>query len=184
MRGVVTLAAAAGIPMVTASGQPFPGAAVIQALAFVLAIGTLVLQSPTLPPLIRKLRISAPEEQQRQSEAVRKARKIARDATNRALAQVMKHPPEGADPAMMERFAARMRTVMTERQRGADAEAVEAMQSSGARSTIRVVRQEMLAAQRKALIQARDERKLDDDVLRRELERLDYEEAAAAAAMD
>lgn len=183
MRGVVTLAAAAGIPMVTSAGKPFPGAAVIQALAFVLAIGTLVLQSPTLPMLIRKLRISAPEEQRRQSEAVRKARKIAREATNRAIAQVVKHPPEGADPGMIQRFADRMRTATADRQRGADAEAVEAMQSPGARETVRVVRQELLAAQRKALIRARDERKLDDDVLRRELERLDYEEAAATALL-
>ncbi|WP_246281692.1 Na+/H+ antiporter [Fodinicola acaciae] len=184
MRGVVTLAAAAGIPTVIANGQPFPGRALIQALAFVLAIGTLLAQSPTLPMLIRRLRISAPEEQRRQSEAVRKARKIARDATSRALAQAMKHPPEGADPKMMERFASRMRAALAERQRGSDADAVEAAENSTARATMWVVRQELLAAQRKALIRARDERKLDDDVLRRELERLDYEEAAAATSME
>ncbi|HJP75028.1 MAG TPA: hypothetical protein VJ914_12200 [Pseudonocardiaceae bacterium] len=37
----------------------------------------------------------------------------------------------------------------------------------------------MLAAQRRALTEARDKGELDDDVTRRELERLDYEEAAA-----
>ena len=42
MRGVVTLAAAAGIPLTLHDGTPFPGRPEIQAIAFVVAIGTLL----------------------------------------------------------------------------------------------------------------------------------------------
>ena len=49
MRGVVTLAAAAAIPATTVTGAPFPERATIQAIAFVVAIGTLLIQGWTLP---------------------------------------------------------------------------------------------------------------------------------------
>ena len=62
MRGVVTLAAAAGVPLVTASGSPFPGRDVIQVVAFVVTIGTLLIQGLTLPWLIRRLKISDAKE--------------------------------------------------------------------------------------------------------------------------
>ena len=51
MRGVVTLAAAAAIPPTTVTGEPFPERATIQAIAFVVAIGTLLIQGWTLPTL-------------------------------------------------------------------------------------------------------------------------------------
>ncbi|MDJ0112364.1 cation:proton antiporter, partial [Rhodococcus erythropolis] len=54
MRGVVTLAAAGGIPFALSSGEPFPGRGVIQAIAFIVAVGTLLIQGSTLPFLIRR----------------------------------------------------------------------------------------------------------------------------------
>ena len=57
MRGVVTLAAAAAIPVTTATGEPFPERATIQAIAFVVSVGTLLMQGWTLPLLIRRLRL-------------------------------------------------------------------------------------------------------------------------------
>jgi monovalent cation/hydrogen antiporter len=62
MRGIVTLAAAAAIPATTASGEPFPGREQIQFVAFIVAIGTLVIQGFTLPYLSRKLAIDTTEE--------------------------------------------------------------------------------------------------------------------------
>ena len=41
------------------SGEPFPERATIQAIAFVVAVGTLLLQGWTLPPLIRRLEPAA-----------------------------------------------------------------------------------------------------------------------------
>ena len=44
MRGVVTLAAAAAIPATTVDGEPFPERSMIQAIAFVVSVGTLLIQ--------------------------------------------------------------------------------------------------------------------------------------------
>jgi len=52
---VVTLAAASGIPLMSVDGQPFPERATIQAIAFAVSVGTLLLQGWTLPLLIRWL---------------------------------------------------------------------------------------------------------------------------------
>lgn len=55
MRGVVTLAAAVSIPLVTTSGKEVPARDVMFLIAFVVTVGTLLLQGLTLPWLIRKL---------------------------------------------------------------------------------------------------------------------------------
>lgn len=56
MRGIVTLAAAASIPLTTETG-PFPGRETIQFVAFTVAIGTLLIQGLTLPWLARRVNI-------------------------------------------------------------------------------------------------------------------------------
>jgi CPA1 family monovalent cation:H+ antiporter len=62
MRGVVTLAAANAIPVRADDGVLIPGRATIQLAAYMVAIGTLLLQGLTLPGLIRRLRISNADE--------------------------------------------------------------------------------------------------------------------------
>ncbi|GAA1662767.1 cation:proton antiporter [Fodinicola feengrottensis] len=180
MRGVVTLAAAAGVPAL-AGGLSFPQRDLIQALAFVIALGTLLIQTPTLPLLIRRLHISAPEEQRREAEGIRRAHEISREATHQAARKVLESPPEGADPGVLAQYADKLAAAAAERRKADDEDdAVDsAVMSDSARATIRVVRQELLAAQRRALVRARDNWELDDDVVRRQLERLDLEEAAA-----
>ncbi len=183
MRGVVTLAAAAGVPAVTASGEPFPGRTAIQTLAFVVAVGSLLIQAPTLPFLVRSLNISADAEEEAEAEEVRRARRMARSAAEQALRGMIDHPPPGADPAVLATMRDRFAEAMRARQSAddLDAEVEEAEHAPVVRETMLAVRRELLAAQRRALTEARDAGELDDEVMRRELERLDYEEAAAAA---
>ncbi len=69
MRGVVSLAAALSIPLITGTGQPFPHRNLILFITFVVILVTLVLQGLTLPWLIRILKIedrhtTIPEQQQ------------------------------------------------------------------------------------------------------------------------
>jgi CPA1 family monovalent cation:H+ antiporter len=175
MRGVVTLAAAAGIP------SSFPHRDVIQALAFVVAAGTLLVQGPTLPPLIRALRISAPEERRAEAESVHTARQIIRTATENTMTELFANPPEGVDRTLLSRYQERLRALLDSRRSTDDAEQETVAEQAGSplRETTRTLRRTMLAAQRQALMQARDKGELDEDVTRRELERLDYEEAAA-----
>ncbi|MFF5080493.1 cation:proton antiporter [Actinoplanes sp. NPDC000266] len=56
MRGILTLAAAAGIPEHTDSGAPFPGRDAIQAIALIVTLGTLLIQGTTISWLARKLK--------------------------------------------------------------------------------------------------------------------------------
>ncbi|GAB3867055.1 Na+/H+ antiporter [Hymenobacter segetis] len=55
MRGVVSLAAALSIPLLTPQGQPFPYRNLILFITFVVILVTLVFQGLTLPWLIRKV---------------------------------------------------------------------------------------------------------------------------------
>jgi len=54
MRGIVTLAGALAIPLLTGAGQPFPGRALILYLAFTTIVITLVGQGLTLPWIVRR----------------------------------------------------------------------------------------------------------------------------------
>ncbi|MBO2012323.1 Na+/H+ antiporter [Hymenobacter negativus] len=69
MRGVVSLASALSIPLLTPQGLPFPYRNLILFITFVVILVTLVFQGLTLPWLIRKVDLGAryvtiPEEQQ------------------------------------------------------------------------------------------------------------------------
>ena len=57
MRGVVSLAAALSVPLVTKGGQPFPYRELILFITFIVILVTLVLQGLTLPWVIRKVKI-------------------------------------------------------------------------------------------------------------------------------
>lgn len=58
MRGVVSLAAALSIPLLTDEGQPFPYRNLILFITFVVILVTLVFQGLTLPWLIRKMNLT------------------------------------------------------------------------------------------------------------------------------
>lgn len=169
MRGVVTLAAAAGIPLVTSTGAAFPGRDVIQVVAFVVTIGTLLIQGLSLPWLIRTLKIADPKEALKRERETQLAEGIARRATIEAVEafrdrQRDEQPKRVAD-TMLQRISAMQPT-----QSGDGATDGQAVMTELAG--------EMLAARRAAVVKARDERKLDDEVMREVLEHMDFEEAA------
>jgi CPA1 family monovalent cation:H+ antiporter len=58
MRGVISLAVALSLPLVTASGEPFPGRELIVFIAFTVILVTLIGQGLTLPLLIRVLGVN------------------------------------------------------------------------------------------------------------------------------
>ncbi|MET0954488.1 MAG: sodium:proton antiporter [Cryobacterium sp.] len=77
MRGIITLAAAGGIPLTIASGAPFPGRTIIQTVAFIVAVGTLLLQGSTLPWLAKRLKIDTTAEDAEVEEGRTAARAVA-----------------------------------------------------------------------------------------------------------
>ena len=83
MRGVVSLAAAFGVPMTTLSGAPFPGRPQLVFLTFVVVIGTLLLHGLTLPWLIRRLGVQGDEARTDAIAAAAAQDKAARAAADR-----------------------------------------------------------------------------------------------------
>ncbi|MFE0738234.1 Na+/H+ antiporter [Streptomyces sp. NPDC058855] len=175
MRGVVSLAIAFSIPAVT-GGEEFPARNLVLFLTFTTVIGTLVVQGLTLPPLIRSLKLPGRDrhaetlaEAQAQSEASRAAEErldaLLADARNTL-------------PGPLEQ---RLRTVL-ERRRNAVWErlgAVNETTGETADDTYRRLSREMIDAEREVFVKLRDERRIDDEMLRNLLRRLDLEEAAA-----
>jgi CPA1 family monovalent cation:H+ antiporter len=177
MRGVVTLAAAAGVPMLLANGQPFPGRAEIQAIAFIVAVGTLLVQGLTLPALIRALKLSDPKQDAYDREQTALARKVAEDASKKEFATFMESPPDGMPPELLERVEALVARQSDDAERAPDPTEGEFGQAFGA------LYRRVLQAQRTAVVAERDANKLDDDAAREFLEQLDYQEAAIVSRL-
>jgi monovalent cation/hydrogen antiporter len=178
MRGVVTLAAAAAIPTMTEAGEPFPERATIQAIAFVVSVGTLLIQGATLPLLISRLRLSE-DDTANEREETPKAERVVHDAADEVLAEFRANPPEGLDP----RVLLEIRTTVARQSQDADE-----MPDPGAH-TLRAevfagLYRDVLAAQRAALIAERDQGQLEDEAARAMLDRLDLQEAGVSARLE
>jgi Na+/H+ antiporter len=175
MRGVVSLAAAFGVPLTTMSGAPFPGRPQLVFLTFVVVIGTLLLHGLTLPWLIRRLGVQGDEARTDALAAAGAQDKAARAAAER-LDELLASE-EVTD--VHERAADVLRSWNTRRRNSAwerlGRDAAEIGESPAA--AFRRLRLEMLAAERAAFIEERDNGKIDDEVLREVLRGLDLEEA-------
>jgi Na+/H+ antiporter len=179
MRGVVTLAAAAGVPLVLANGEPFPGRAEIQAIAFIVAVGTLLVQGLTLPLLIRSLHLSDPRQEEYDLAQAAHAHEVARAASAEVFTEFLRSPPPGVAPEMLERMAenvARQSDEAAQRDRAAT-------EAEGQGEAFGTLYRRVLQAQRVAVVRERDADRLDDDAAREYLEQLDYQEAAIVSRL-
>ncbi|THA37929.1 Na+/H+ antiporter [Streptomyces sp. A1547] len=170
MRGVVSLAIAFSVPM----GVPHRN--LILFLTFTTVIGTLVVQGLTLPPLIRLLRLP-PRDLQAETLAEAQAQSEASRSAEDRLAELLTEPENALPPPLAER----LRTVM-ERRRNAVWERlgeVNPVTGESADDVYRRLAREMIAAEREVFVTLRDHRRIDDEMLRGLLRRLDLEEAAA-----
>ncbi len=179
MRGVVTLAAAAAIPTVTSTGEPFPERATIQAIAFVVAVATLLLQGWTLPLLIRRLNVSADADQAYASAETEKAERVVHEAADEVLAEFRTNPPAGLDP----RVLTEIRGIVARHSQDADEMPDPEAHTLRAEVFAQLYR-DVLAAQRLALIGERDAGRIDDEAVRAMLERLDLQEAGVSARLE
>lgn len=177
MRGVVSLAAAFGVPLTTLSGDPFPGRPQLVFLTFVVVVGTLLLHGLTLPWLIRALGVQGNEahtDAVAEAAAQDKAARAAADRLDELLAEhqgaVSDEHKQAAD--VLRHWNARRRNSAKEKLRPDDGNGDESPTSA-----FRRLRLEMLAAERKAFIAERDSGRIPDEVLRSVLHGLDLEEA-------
>jgi NhaP-type Na+/H+ or K+/H+ antiporter len=176
MRGVVTIAAAAGIPLATASGAAFPGRAVIQAIAFTVAVGTLLIQGSTLPALIRRLKLESTADDEFERAELAKATAVAQEAMRGVAQEFAANPPEGVDPSVLALIqkAVDRQLQIQETYAGSETEGELPL-------VLDQLLQTGLQAQRSALIRERDAGRLDDEAAMAMIERLDHQEAAVAS---
>ncbi|MFD5485931.1 Na+/H+ antiporter [Streptomyces virginiae] len=171
MRGVVSLAIAFSVPI------SVPHRNLILFLTFTTVIGTLVVQGLTLPPLIRALRLP-PKDVQAETLAEAQAQSEASRAAEERLAELLEEPENATLPPPL---ADRLRTVL-ERRRNAVWERlgeVNPLTGESADDIYRRLAGEMIEAEREVFVALRDGRRIDDEMLRALLRRLDLEEAAA-----
>ncbi|PRY15200.1 cation:proton antiporter [Kineococcus rhizosphaerae] len=170
MRGVVTLAAAAGIP------EDFPHRADLQVLAFVVAVGTLLLQGSTLPPLIGRLHLDTSRERTWREAERRKAQDVSRASMFEVLRVAR---DEATDPRERDLVDALLeRADRLSRARLAEQEENEGTSPTAARAV--EVRRRTLVAQRGALLAAEESGEVSEDAVREALEQLDLDEASLA----
>lgn len=179
MRGVVSLAAAFGVPVLTLSGANFPGRPQLVFLTFVVVVGTLLLHGLTLPWLIRRLGAYGDEAR---TDAIVAA--TAQDKAARAASKRLDELLATTEPSTQTERAAEVLRTLNTRRRNAARERLRRQTSNDTfldeslSETFRRLRLEMLATERATFIAERDSGQIDDQVLRKLLHALDLEEAA------
>ncbi|MGE2715002.1 cation:proton antiporter [Mycolicibacterium litorale] len=179
MRGVVTLAAASGLPLMTVDGEPFPERATIQAIAFVVSVGTLLLQGWTLPVLIRWLQPSFVDDLHYDETETRKAEQVVHAAADDVLTRFTDAPPPGLDAATL----ANIRQTIARHAQDAD-EMPDPESHTPRAEVFSQLYRDVLCAQRNALIAERDAGNIEDEAVRAMLERLDLQEAGVSARLE
>lgn len=167
MRGIVSLAAALALPHTTATGAPFPFRDDIILMTFAVILSTLVVQGLTLTPLIRWLRL--PDDETLEREELQ-ARERAAEAALERLEDLAASP--WTVPDHVDQLRARYRQ---RRQRFSSLEASGDQCSAATAAASRRLRHEALTAERRALIQLRDQGVISDEVLHRIEQELDVE---------
>jgi CPA1 family monovalent cation:H+ antiporter len=171
MRGGVSLAAALALPLALVSGGPFPQRDLVIFLTFCVILATLVGQGLSLTPLIRLLHLQ--EDGSREQEHVQ-AHLAASHAALECLDDLCMQPWVPEEYLTHLRSIYEQKTENYTRQLNGSAETDE--QDGDRQEAKRRLRQEVLAAERAAVIRLRDQGSIDDEVLRQVERELDLEE--------
>ena len=182
MRGAVALAAALAIPFTVQGGAPFPDRDLIVFLTYVVILATLVLQGLTLAPLIRWTGLEEDGADGREELVARlRAAQAAEDRVEELAFEEWVAPETAERMRGMYAFRRRRFEALTAgagagADAGADADAdadgVEDQSQRYQRLT-----HEVIAAERRAILELRNSGAITDEVLRRVERDLDLEEA-------
>ncbi|WP_433240203.1 Na+/H+ antiporter [Streptosporangium sp. CA-135522] len=170
MRGVVSLAAAFALP------AGFPGRDTLLFLTFVVVIGTLLIQGMSFPALIRRLKISNEQEIYTDNLAEAAAQQAAAAAGLARLEELVAEGVADVHEEVVQQLMSRSeRRALTAWERLGGGTGPEGEETPS--TVYRRLRREMLAAERVVFVRLRDEGRVDDEVLRRVMQELDFEEA-------
>ncbi|HWH71629.1 MAG TPA: cation:proton antiporter, partial [Candidatus Sulfotelmatobacter sp.] len=171
MRGVVSLAAALALPLSTQGGAPFPGRDLILLLTFSVILATLVLQGLSLPPLLRWLGVEDDRAVEQEECAARLQANQAALARLEELGKSEALPPDALQRLRAE-YEDRIR-VLSEACNRANAGSPRRLFSPVYERLAR----ETLLVERATLLRLRNERVINDEVLRRIQRDIDLAEA-------
>ncbi|WP_370947992.1 Na+/H+ antiporter [Amycolatopsis sp. cg5] len=164
-RGAVSLAAALAVPETMADGRPFPDRDTIIFVTAGVVVVTLVVQGLVLPSVVRWARLEP-------DTAVDEERALAaRIAAEEAMAAM-----PGIAGRLGTADAVLARTVAEYRAHLQSSDADEDLAVHRAEAEYAALRLELLAHKRATIIRLRDERRIDDTVLRQIQSKLDIEE--------
>ncbi|MGY3263759.1 cation:proton antiporter [Frigoribacterium sp. 2355] len=192
MRGVVTLAAAVSIPAVTESSIPVPARDTMFLIAFIVTVGTLLLQGLTLPVVIRVLGVRDDTQRDRDLAAELAVFATSTEETMAYVAERRADWEKRWGPELTERAVLLATTRLLRQNEALQRTAVDDADErdvSGATAAQRArrreapqalgsIRRELLAKRREVVLRERDAGALDEEVMRRVLLGLDAEELA------
>jgi CPA1 family monovalent cation:H+ antiporter len=170
VRGAVSLAAALGVPATTAAGRPLEGHGLVVFTAVAVILVTLVVQGTTMPAVIRWAGLrgdpdETSEERRAHRQIVNAALEVLPDYADR-----LDTPPETTD------------AIRSELRQYAAEDAGPPDTGPGVRTGLEL-RRALIGVKRSALIRLRDQRIIDDIVLRRLQAVLDSEEIRIELAL-
>jgi len=171
MRGVVSLAAAFILPDI-------PDREMLLFLTFTTVIATLLVQGLTFPALIRRLRVSSEQERYEDLLAEASAQQAALEAglaELERLARIDGEPDEIRRQVIDQLKEKSWRRSLTAWERLGGGTGQDGAETPS--TLYRRLRRDMLQAERQVFVRLRDERRLDDEVLREVMAELDFEEA-------
>jgi monovalent cation/hydrogen antiporter len=175
MRGVVSLAAAFSIPLITNDHAPFPDRELVLFLTLFVVLSTLIIQGLTLPPLIQLLGVDTGEEEKEDALAYCDAMGAAAAAGLGRLDELEADLPDPAVDRMREQVRFRRELARVHARRVAEG------RPSSTLERVDEARRSMLAAERAAVEHLRDAGQINDGVYRKVLYQLDLEEAVVGS---
>jgi CPA1 family monovalent cation:H+ antiporter len=182
-RGAVSLAAALAVPVTMVDGSPFPGRDLIIVVTFGVILVTLLVHGLTLPAVLRWVRLPADDSE------IAERQFAERTVTEAAIAALPGSAARlGVSGEVAERLLADLEqrladmADMSDDAAGQPAEATPWGRSP--REDYRLLHSAVLANKRAALVRLRDDRLIDDIVLRRVQARLDAEEVRLSATIE
>ncbi len=175
MRGAVSLAAALAVPLTTQAAEPFPGRDLVVFISYAAILATLVLQGLTLGPLVRRLRLGEGGGEEAGDKLAELEARL--EGAHAALARAEQTcegagvPPE-AQERVREHYGERIRRYAEGLRAGGATE--EYREGSEA---WRSWRRSLIAAEREAVVAARDRGEISEEAMRRVERDLDLQES-------
>jgi monovalent cation/hydrogen antiporter len=171
LRGGISLAAALALPLNVANGQAFPARNLILVLTFGVILATLVGQGLSLIPLIRFLHVSADTSL---AEELQQARLAAANAALARLEDLTKD--DGRESAFTTHLHTHYEKQIKSLSQSQEEKQTDSVEDDGQIVTQQYIREEVLQAEREAVILLRDQGHIDDESLRMMENELDLEE--------